>query len=154
MGSAMRRKPPAPGSLEDELRIILNGAGLPTYEGEGDRTSVCGTRIVMDGDHAVIEWFVSRSARAAAATEHTEGIAFGLASAFHSTARHHIHTALFSLLNDLGYKLSPMEDGKFLVGKDRDRSTAALAADIRRQVGAPADTDHEPDTGTPKPKAP
>jgi hypothetical protein len=111
---------------------------------------VCGVHIVMDGDQAVIEWFISRSARAAAATEQTDGIAFGLASAFHSTSRHHMHTAMFSILNDLGYKLVPMDGGKFLVGKDRDRSTAALAADIRRHIGTPTETQPEP----PKPKAP
>jgi hypothetical protein len=131
-----RRKPPAPGPLARELRTLLAAAGLPQSDTD-QRDRAHGLVITDKGDTAVIEWFVSRSLRRAAADEQLRGIPMAAAGHAHESARRHLHGAVFALLIDAGYRIDSEHvngTGGLLVHAQRNGDPTTLAADLRRII--------------------
>ena len=99
------------------------------------RTSAVGVLVgeVEDGS-ATIEWFVSQSARAAAATEQSVGVPYGHAVLLHGEARRHMHSAVFGLLETLGYECEWNGNLTVRVKEKRNQEPVTLAADVQRIV--------------------
>lgn len=106
------------------------------------------------GGAAVIEWFVSRSLRRAAADEQLRGLPMAAAGREHESARRHLHSAVFALLSDAGYTIDtqPLDGtGALTVYGRRGAGPTTLAADLRRIIAdlqsphnGSGDPPHEP----------
>ncbi|NEA53554.1 hypothetical protein G3I60_05135 [Streptomyces sp. SID13666] len=111
--------------ISAELETLFTGMGLPIANTE-DRSLATGVLITSVGArHATVEWFVSTTARNAAAREQTEGIADGRAVLFHRTSRNYMHYVLNGVLQELGYTLALTTNGAVQV--DGDPGTGAGA---------------------------
>ncbi|MFI5803471.1 hypothetical protein [Streptomyces sp. NPDC051561] len=92
--------------ISTELETLFGGMGLPVADTD-DRTKATGILVTSAGTRAAsIEWFVSTSARSAAAREQVEGLADGRAGLLHRAARVYIHHALTGILQELGYSVA------------------------------------------------
>lgn len=85
--------------------------GLPVEETD-DRTQAVGVLISPSGTRAAsLEWFVSITARSAAAREQTEGLADGRAGLLHRSTRAYVHHALTGILQERGYSVAHTTSG-------------------------------------------
>ncbi|WP_329317058.1 hypothetical protein [Streptomyces sp. NBC_01262] len=87
------------------------------------------------GESPVVEWFVSRSLRRAAADEQMRGLPMAAAEHAHESARRHLHAALSGILSEAGYLVDAERvdtTGALVVHAKRTSAPAKLAADIKR----------------------
>lgn len=126
-------------ALTTELETLLGGIGLPVADTD-DRAKAVGALVTCSGARdAAVEWFVSTTARQAAAQEQTEGIADGRASLLHRASREHMHWAIGAILQALGYSVTQASGGTLQVdgpaGASQGAETAeALAASMRTML--------------------
>ncbi|MEU0110656.1 hypothetical protein ABZ313_35570 [Streptomyces sp. NPDC006251] len=98
----LRRKPPRPKPLAEEVRRVLASIGLPGSDtAERDRAHGVVVTDVEDGA-VFVEWFTSRTLRETAATEQREAIVQGPAALLHRAGRGHMHHAIAAVLSEHG----------------------------------------------------
>lgn len=102
--------------ISTELEALLAGIGLPVSDTD-DRDKAVGILVSSAGTRAAsIEWFVSTTARSAAAREQIEGLADGRAGVLHRAARAYLHHALAGVLQELGYSAAQTATGLRIEG--------------------------------------
>jgi hypothetical protein len=98
----LRRKPPRPKPLAEEVRRVLAGIGLPGSD-TAERDRAHGVVVTDAEDGAVfVEWFTSRSLRETAATEQREAMVQGPAGLLHRDGRRYMHHAIAAVLRAHG----------------------------------------------------
>ncbi|GHE11105.1 hypothetical protein [Streptomyces alanosinicus] len=98
----LRRKPPRPKPLDEEVRRVLASVGLPGSD-TAERDRAHGVVVTDAEDGAVfVEWFTSRTLRETAATEQREAIVQGPATLLHRDGRRHMHHAIAAVLGAHG----------------------------------------------------
>ncbi|MFZ3573826.1 hypothetical protein ACOKM5_43490 [Streptomyces sp. BH097] len=114
--SPLRRKPPRPRPLAEEVRHALASVGLPGSD-SAERDRAHGVVITGAEDSAVfVEWFTSRTLRETAATEQREAIVQGPAAVLHREGRRNMHHAIAAVLRGYGdLKADVLEDQGVLV---------------------------------------
>ncbi|KDN78306.1 hypothetical protein DF19_39960 [Streptomyces olindensis] len=121
--------------IATELETLCKGMGLPVAETD-DRTQAVGVLISSTGTRAAsLEWFVSTTARSAAAREQTEGLADGRVGLLHRSTRAYVHHALTGILQELGYSVAHTTSGlriEGLPGASAGAETASTLADFLR----------------------
>ncbi|MGW6021063.1 hypothetical protein [Streptomyces sp. NPDC055099] len=121
--------------IATELETLFTGIGLPVADTD-DRTRAVGILITSAGTRAAsVEWFVSATARHAAAREQTEGMPEGRAGLLHRAARGYLHHALTGLLQEFGYSVAQTHTGlriEGLPGVSAGAETASSLADSLR----------------------
>jgi len=118
-----------------ELETLCKGMRLPVAETD-HRPQAVGVLISSAGTRAASpEWFVSTTARSAAAREQTEGLADGRAGLLHRGTRAYVHHALAGILQELGYSVAHTTSGlriEGLPGASAGAETASTLADFLR----------------------
>ncbi|MEU0343812.1 hypothetical protein ABZ092_33865 [Streptomyces bobili] len=112
----LRRKPPRPKPLAEEVRRVLASIGLPGSD-TAERDRAHGVIVTDAEDGAVfVEWFTSRTLRETAATEQREAIIQGPAALLHRDGRRHMHDAIAAVLREHGnMKIDVLADQGVLV---------------------------------------
>ncbi|MFC6064341.1 hypothetical protein [Streptomyces ochraceiscleroticus] len=122
--------------IATELETLFNGMGLPVADTD-DRTQATGILVSSTGTKAAcLEWFVSTTARSAAAREQVEGLADGRAGLLHRAARVYLHHALTGILQELGYSVAQTTTGlriEGLPGASAGAETASSLAEALRE---------------------
>ncbi|MBC9714336.1 hypothetical protein H9Y04_17385 [Streptomyces sp. TRM66268-LWL] len=133
----LRRKPPRPKPLAEEVRHILASVGLPGSDTD-ERAHAHGIVINdAEGDAVYVEWFTSRTLRESAATEQREAIPEGPAVLLHRDGRRCLHHTIAAILRAHGgMKTDVIRDQGVLVRRTPDVTVPEPdPADQPRTVG-------------------